>query len=49
MEPSLLAVLVFEEKDKIRMNVLNTLVNLIDNLPVKQWLQGLDIEKAEKQ
>jgi hypothetical protein len=30
------------------MNILNTLIIFIDNLPTKQWLFGLDIEKMEK-
>ena len=35
MEPSLIASLVFEDNNKIKMNLLNTILILIDNLPIK--------------
>jgi hypothetical protein len=40
-EPSLMAALILEEKDKIKMNILNTIVILIDNLPIKVWLKNI--------
>ena len=35
MEPSLIASLVFEDNNKIKMNLLNTILILVDNLPIK--------------
>jgi hypothetical protein len=38
MEPSLLAALLFEARDKVRMNVLNTLAVVLEHLEARHWL-----------
>lgn len=38
-----MAALILEEKDKIKMNILNTIVILIDNLPIKTWLKDVNL------
>lgn len=48
-EPSLMAALILEEKDKIKMNILNTIVILIDNLPIKTWLKDVNLCDNERQ
>ena len=48
MEPSLIGAFIFEPRDKIKMNILNSLILIIDNLDTKQWITGLDVEKADK-
>ncbi|KAL4444500.1 hypothetical protein ABPG74_016793 [Tetrahymena malaccensis] len=48
MEASLLSCLIFEENNKIKSNALQTIQNLIENLPSKQLISGLEIQKFEK-
>ncbi|EAS02987.2 hypothetical protein TTHERM_00494480 (macronuclear) [Tetrahymena thermophila SB210] len=48
MEASLLSCLIFEENNKIKSNALQTIQNLIENLPSKQLVSGLEIQKFEK-
>jgi len=48
MDPSLLGSLVYENNNKIKINIINCLIILLESLPIKQWFIGLDLEKLDK-
>ena len=47
-EPSLLFLLLNEKSSKVRINILNLVIQIVEGLPIKQWLAGFSAEKMEK-
>lgn len=47
-EPSLLFLLLNEKSPKVRINILNLVIQIVEGLPIKQWLAGFSAEKMEK-
>ena len=46
-EPSVFFLLISEKSAKVRINLLNFVLLIIDNLPIKQWLAGFSREKTK--
>ena len=44
-EPSIFFLLIYEKSAKVRINLLNLVLLIVDNLPIKQWLAGFSAEK----
>jgi len=47
-EPSVLFLLINEKIAKVRINILNLIIQIVECLPIKQWLAGFSSEKIEK-